>query len=169
MCAWLLTPLSTLHHAIQTTQLAPFTFSIRAACASSLFTIRAIIEKFEGCGFAAIAPPPIQKNPTYQHNTYLCIMCALHLGGVCTGIKPRSFIYPVTMNAEGEKTCKNTGNVITHVCRGREAILGASKKKRRRRRRVPLLCLLTLHTSSSPLCRWAALKTWSPSSGSNKR
>lgn len=61
VCAWLLTPLSTLHHAIQTTQLAPFTFSIRAACASSLFTIRAIIEKFEGCGFAAIAPPPFKK------------------------------------------------------------------------------------------------------------
>lgn len=34
------------------------------------------------------------------------------------------------MNAEGEKTCKNTGNVITYVCRGREAILGASKKKK---------------------------------------
>lgn len=58
-------------------------------------------------------------------------MCALHLGGVCTEIKPRSFIYPVTMNAEGEKTCKNTGNVITHVCRGREAILGALKKKKK--------------------------------------
>lgn len=77
MCAWLLTPLSTLHHAIQTTQLAPFTFSIRAACASSLFTIRAIIEKFEGCGFAAIAPPPHSKksyiSAQYISLHYVCI------------------------------------------------------------------------------------------------
>lgn len=31
-CAWLLTPLSTLHHAIQTTQLASFTFSTGLVC-----------------------------------------------------------------------------------------------------------------------------------------
>lgn len=43
VCAWLLTPLSTLHHAIQTTQLAPFTFSIRLLCQLSLFTIQAFI------------------------------------------------------------------------------------------------------------------------------
>ena len=96
VCAWLLTPLSTLHHAIQTTQLAPFTFSIRAACASALFTIQAIIEKFEGCGSAAIAPLPPSLPPfAYQHIIYLCIVCALHLRGVCTWNK--AMIIPFIM------------------------------------------------------------------------
>lgn len=37
VCAWLLTPLSTLHHAILTTQLAPFTFSIGLLCQLSIY------------------------------------------------------------------------------------------------------------------------------------
>lgn len=54
VCAWLLTPLSTLHHATQTTQLAPFTFSIRQLCQLSIYNSSNYL-KAEGRGLSAKA------------------------------------------------------------------------------------------------------------------
>lgn len=48
VCAWLLTPLSTLHHAIQATQLTPFTFSIRLLLPALYLQFKQLLKSGDG-------------------------------------------------------------------------------------------------------------------------